>query len=164
MDAIRQLATQLRMGNVLPGLKFFEPTQKFVGFMRKNYPKVRIYDVGAGMGHVAYELRENGLKALALDINHRESKENFPVTIADGESYLYLPGSVVMLCRPCHGQFSEEVILNAVHRKVSAILYVGLEKNLFGDLGIRLKKFKLKLSGAGLGGEDVWVWKIKETA
>lgn len=162
MDAMRQLATQLGMGKVLPGLKFFEPTPEFASFMKKAYPKIRIYDVGAGMGHVAHELRERGLKALALDINRRESRENFPVTIADGESYLYLPGSVVMICRPCHGQFCEEVISNAAWCKAAAILYVGLEKNLAGDLGPYRKNFKLKLSDAGLEGEGVWVWNVKE--
>lgn len=161
MINFRREATKLIIGRDLPSLKFFEPSDRFTQWMKKAWSGRMIYDVGAGVGHVAHELRENGLQTIALDINRRESEENFPVAIADGESYLYLSGSVVMLCRPCHGQFSEEVISNAVHRKVSAVLYVGLEKNLAGDLGVHRKKFKLQLSDAGLEGEGAWVWQIR---
>lgn len=161
MSGIRQLVTQLNLGRVLPSLKFFEPTDRFIRWMEKRWKDNLIYDVGAGCGHVAKVLVERGLEVVAIDINHRECKDGFPVEIADGESYDYKPGSVVMLCRPCHGNFTEEVVAQAVRCGASAILYVGLEKNFENDLGAYLPKFQKSLSGAGLEDECVLVWTRK---
>jgi hypothetical protein len=157
MGAIRKLVTQRILGGSLPCLKFFEPKPRFIRWMKRSYPGSLIYDVGAGLGHVAQVLSEQGLRALALDLNYRESQENFPVVIADGESYQYQPNSIVMLCRPCHGQFVEEVASQAIRCNVAVVMYVGLDRNIEIDLGIHQDGFKLSLSGAGRDGEGVWV-------
>lgn len=157
MDSIRKLATQSILGRLFPSLKFFEPTSKFLRWMKREYPNEIIYDVGAGVGHVAKALSEKGLKVIALDLNYRESTETFPVIPADGESYDYEPNSVVMICRPCHGQFTEQVIVQAMRCKASAVLYVGLDRNVEGDLGMYQDRFKASLAGAGHEGERVWV-------
>lgn len=156
MDRIRKLLNERHLGGMLPAMKFFEPKARFLRWMKRGYANSVIYDVGAGIGHVAKALSEQGQKVLAIDLNYRETEENFPVLIADGESYEYQANSVVMVCRPCHGRFMEEVIAQAIRQKVAAILYVGLEKNVESDLSIYRGKFEHVLTGAGLEGEEVW--------
>jgi uncharacterized UPF0146 family protein len=157
MDEIRRLATRMSLGGSLPCLKFFEPTKKFLRWMKRGYSTSLIYDVGAGVGHVATALRKDGLKVLAIDLNYRESEGPRQITIADGESYRYERDSVVMVCRPCHGQFTEQVIEQASRCGAATFLYAGLKKNVENDLGVYLDQFKLALSGAGRDGEGVWV-------
>jgi len=159
MNHHRQRATDLVIGGTLPSLKFFEPTDRFAQWMEKKWGGRVIYDVGAGCCHVSKVLSACGLEVVAIDINYRECEESFPVEIADGESYDYRPGSVVMLCRPCHGDFVVQVISHAISCGVAAILYVGLKKNFADDLGAYLPKFKRSLAGAGLEGEAVLQWK-----
>lgn len=161
MSCYRRQATKLIIGRTLPSIKFFEPTSRFLLWMEKNLNGKLIYDVGAGCGHVAQELSKRRLEVAAIDINHRECGEGFPVEIADGESYEYEPGSVVMICRPCHGSFVAQVVSNAIYCGVSAVLYVGLQKNFADDLGDRLAQFEKVLTGAGLEGEDVLRWKLE---
>ncbi len=157
MDTLRRIATHEILGGSLSCLTFFEPTKKFLRWMKRSYPDPIIYDVGAGLGHVAKALRKSGLKALAIDLNYRETEGTLQVVIADGESYRYRQDSIVMICRPCHGQFTEQVIEQASRCKVATTLYIGLERNVQNDLGVFLPKFNLVLSGAGKGGESVWV-------
>lgn len=159
---IRNLATEMMLGRSLPALKFFEPKPRFLAWMKREYPETLIYDVGAGCGHVAEALQKKGLLVLGLDIHERGGTEGCPVLIADGETYSYEAGSVVMLCRPCHGEFAERVVERAITCKASTILYVGLEKNVKMDLGRYAKKFKLSLKDAGLEGEKIWTWTMKE--
>lgn len=161
MSSFRRQATKFILGRTLPSIKFFEPTSRFLLWMEKNWNGKLIYDVGAGCGHVSQELSRRGLEVVAIDINHRECKDGFPVEIADGESYEYEPGSVVMICRPCHGCFVTQVISNAIYCGAAAVLYVGLTKNFEDDLGDRLAKFEKVLIGAGLEGEDVLQWKLE---
>lgn len=159
MSYHRQQATKLILGGTLPSVKFFEPTSRFLMWMEKTFKTKTIYDVGAGCGQVSRALAERGLGVVAIDINRRECNESFPVVIADGESYEYRPGSVVMLCRPCHGSFVTQVVSHAIYRGAATVLYVGLRKNFADDLGARLSQFKRALTGAGLEGEDVLRWK-----
>lgn len=161
MSSHRHEATKLIIGRTLPSIKFFEPTSRFLRWMEKAWKGKTIYDVGAGCGHVSRALSARGLEVMAIDINRRECGESFPVEIADGESYPYGPGSVVMICRPCHGDFVTQVISNALNCGVAAVLYVGLRKNFESDLDARLSKFKREITGAGLEGEDVLQWKLE---
>lgn len=156
MDMIQNLMNGRIHGALLPSQKFFNPTVRFLRWMKRQYPSAVIYDVGSGLGHVAQALFERGLKVLALDLHFRESREEYPVVIVDGESYEYESGSVVMLCRPCHGQFSEEVISQAVRCNAAVVLYVGLDRNVDDDLGVFREQFTKTLSQAGEDGETVW--------
>ncbi len=157
MDTFRRRAIHAILGGSLPCSTFFEPTKKFLLWMEKRYPYPIIYDVGAGLGHVTKALQKSGLKALAIDLNYRETEGTLQVVIADGESYRYEQDSIVMICRPCHGQFTEQVIEQAYRCNVAATLYIGLERNVQEDLGVYFPKFNWVLSGAGKDGESVWV-------
>ena len=158
MSTVRQLATLMGQGRVLPEIRFFEPKLRFLKWMRKTFDGKLIYDIGAGCGHVAKDLSELGLEVKAIDIHYRESGVGFPVEISNAETYAYKPDSIAMICRPCHGEFAEQVIFRAWKCGVAAVLYVGLERNFKNDLGPHFSSFKPALKNAGEEGEAVLVW------
>ena len=143
---------------IFPGVKFFNPSQKFLDWFKQEHPDLDtvIYDVGAGVGQVSKALADSGYKPIALDIHHRDEPE-YPIQMEDGTAYEYEAGSVVLICRPCHNQFTRYTIAQALHCHVARILYVGLAKNLDADLGSSIKDFKLELNMAGDDREKVWV-------
>jgi hypothetical protein len=120
-----------------------------------------LYDVGAGAGQVSRFLRDAGYFPIALDTAARE-RSDYKVLMADGASYLYQPGSVVMICRPCHGPFVEFTIGQALKRKAACVVYVGLKKNVAEDLGRYRRQFKAVATGVGDDGENVWILQKSE--
>jgi hypothetical protein len=146
---------------VLPAQKFFEPNKAFLAYMKKHHRLSYIYDVGAGQGHVTKALRKAGLKKVnAIDLFSREGAV-VKVTHANSMDYPYKSGSVVMLCRPCHGTFVESTIARALLRRVSTIIYVGLTKNVKNDLSGYYRKFKKVANNVGEDGENIWVYQDK---
>ena len=99
MSTVRQLATLMGQGRVLPEIRFFEPKLRFLKWMRKTFDGKLIYDIGAGCGHVAKDLSELGLEVKAIDIHYRESGVGFPVEISNAETYAYKPDSIAMIAR-----------------------------------------------------------------
>jgi hypothetical protein len=80
---------------------FFQPTPKFVQWMKAHHGNKHIYDVGAGMGNVSNMLAKAGLRVTAIDLEPRSVSE-FDVIKADSTEYPFEKGSVLMFCRPCH--------------------------------------------------------------
>lgn len=141
----------------LPNQVFFEPKKEFLAYMKKHFRSWFIYDVGAGMGHVTKALRKAGMKHVRpIDLNFRDGRV-VPVAHADGTDYPYKSGSIVMLCRPCHGNFVYDTITRAVERKAT-VVYVGLTKNVKNDLGDYYRKFKKVAKNVGADGEHIWVY------
>ncbi len=154
----RALAAELRkmsMGTTLGFSKFFELNEKFVAYMKQEFDKKLIYDVGAGAGHVTDILRDKGMKVIGIDVHVHQAPE-IEVLIADGTVFQYEPKSVVMVCRPCHGMFAEHVIDRAIECKASTVLYVGLHRNVADDLDKYLPKFKEVAKKVGNDGESIW--------
>jgi hypothetical protein len=146
----------------LPSQTFFNPSSKFLTYMKTHFKNWKIYDVGSGMGHVTKALRKAGCKnTKALDINTREHAAIEP-EFGDGTTYPFKAGSVVMLCRPCHGYFPGAVIANAIECRAGAIIYVGLVKNVKDDLGVYYRKFKRVLTNVGEEKENLWVYQGKK--
>lgn len=143
------------MGN-LPDLEFFQPLPLFVDWAAARWRDRLIYDVGAGRGHVSRALADAGLDMRALDLYYRQTLA-FPVEIADGETEVYHPGSVVMICRPCHGDFTYRVSRRAAVCGAHEVVYVGLERNVESDLGMGLRAFHRVLIRAGKDHESVFV-------
>lgn len=134
-------------------VRFFEPRPEFVEAMAwASLYQRTVYDVGAGAGQVAKALSDAGIAATALDLYCHEHSV-FPSIIADGTTYEYTPGSVVIVCRPCHNGFSEDVFRQALKRHCRCF-YVGFEKNLENDLG-DLKRARIA-SDVGEDAEDLW--------
>lgn len=125
------------------------------------YRGLTIYDVGAGQGHVAEALRARGHEIIAIDISERDGARL--VFIANGVTEPYEAGSVVMLCRPCHGWFAEAVVKQAARCRAAHVLYVGKPKNRRADLGRYSRLFRVvKGLVAGQAGESMAVWNRRE--
>lgn len=139
--------------------RFFEPTEAFLAWAAENAGDRGVTDVGAGQGHVADALVRRGVKSLAIDL--RGSDGELPLVVpADGTAFRYPPGSVAMICRPCHGEFPSLVVRRAVECGVHAVWYVGLPKNVAADLYGFRSRFKVALTKAGKQGEKVYAMVI----
>lgn len=138
-------------------IRFFRPLGSFLSWAREEAGGRVVYDVGAGTGHVSLALSAEGVRVLAIDLGPSPASV-WQTVSADGGAFAYRPGSVVMLCRPCHGSFPERVVSRAVERGAS-VWYVGLERNVADDLDV--SRFEVKLFGAGEDGENVWVMEAK---
>lgn len=95
------------------------------------------------------------MKAIAFDL-HRHQCPEIRVMMADGAAFDYDAKSVVMVCRPCHGEFTEQVIERAIACKAGMVLYVGLHRNVADDLGNYLPRFEEVCTKAGTDGESIW--------
>src|SRR5262249_47662439 len=129
---------------------------RFIEWIKGFAGSRRVYDVGAGAGHVTKALLEAGIVTVALDI-HRHMQPEHSVLIANGATYDYENGNIVMLCRPGHGPFTSDVIERALKCGVCKVLYVGLERNAVADLDEYMPQFKKAVPTAGEEGEWVWV-------
>ena len=145
------------INSTLPALRFFEPNMKFLNWVKRYHRHHEIYDVGAGCGHVAHALYERSAvdRVIALDVIHRDKME-YHIQIGDGTIYPYSEGSLVMLARPCHGVFVENVVAQATRCKANYVWYIGLDKNVERDLGDFLPFFNCKLTGIGEDNEKLW--------
>lgn len=161
-SVMRDLLLSQSMLIGLPSIRFFEPKDSFCRFMHERYASANliIYDVGAGCGHVSGRLIQEGLRVIPIDINVR-TKTEAPVMIGNGVDFPYDKGSIVMICRPCHGPTTEFYIQNAIERRVSEVLYVGKPRNTASDLGRYQKRFRRVLTNAGNERESVYLAEIK---
>jgi hypothetical protein len=152
-----QLAAFLgvQLGGTLPAIRFFEPKRKFIRYLVANNKDMLLYDIGAGVGHVARALAEAGLSVMALDL-YRRDDEQFPIILADATAYVYKAGSGLLFCRPSHEGFVEKTIATGLKCGVSQILYVGLPTNRRQDLGVYSRRFRKVLSDAGEGNESLY--------
>lgn len=155
-EVLRELLLMQPRGLVIPPVKFFEPRKQFLSWMKREFAGRRIYDIGAGCGHVARQLDGAGLEVEALDLNVRVRAE-FPISVANSIDFEYAPGSVALLCRPCHGPFVDETIQQAMKCGVFAFVYVGLQRNVEIDILPYLALFHLEAGSLGRDGEEAWV-------
>ena len=137
---------------------FFHPTAHFIRWIKGHHGKKHIYEVGAGVGHVAKLLAKAGLHVTAIDLAPRAESE-FPVVQGDSTEYQFEKDSVAMFCRPLHSGFVEKTLTKAIQSDVSHILYVGLTKNLQNDLGSIHDKFTKRRVGV-VGNSDERVWEL----
>lgn len=148
-DVIHQLQAGM-MGALLPSIKFFEPVPAFFEYLDRDFPGLPIIDVGAGMGQLAKALDDRGRKVFAIDLCERENTE-YPVYIGDALIFPYPQNCLPIIARPCHGLWLEHAIDRALEC-VPVVLYVGLRKNIEGDLGglpYKLKRHDFKAGKAG---------------
>lgn len=152
--------TPLNHNNPLPFMQFFKPMQGFVEWFKASFGRETVYDAGAGTGHVAKALADANAcyKVEAIDANARMGSV-FKVQIKDATEYRFMSDSVVLICRPCHDEFCQAVVQNALFHRASAVVYVGLDKNVKKDLGDYAGYFSREKAGVGEGGECAWVWR-----
>jgi hypothetical protein len=139
---------------------FFRPTRVFVRWMKANHSAKHVYEVGCGTGSTASMLAKAGMQVTALDLEPRIHSE-YPVVTADSTEYAFEKRSVVLICRPCHNGFVRETVLPALTSGVSAVIYVGLRRNVKQDLGGYFRQFtQRRISGIGHADEHIWEMKI----
>jgi len=138
----------------LAELRFFKPKPRFFAEMR-SFLNLQLYDVGAGVGHVASLLRADDHRVIAIDIAERDGQ--YGVVLANGASYPYEPDSVVLLARPCHGVFPSLVVEHAKDRGVAWAVYVRHPRNRKADVGM----FWLVARDVGEDGESMYVRRLQ---
>ena len=142
----------------LIGQRFYEPRPAFTQRMREFLGR-RVYDVGAGCGHVAKLLQDAGHVVEAIDLYPREGSV-MNVTLANGACFPYEPDSVVLLARPCHGPFAGAVADHAMmNRGCSAVVYVGKKASMLSDCYPLEHSFKKEGGIVGAAGETMFVWR-----
>ena len=117
---------------VMPAQRFFIPTERFFSLMER-FKGRRIIDVGTGSGDVPHELRERGHTAIGLDPVERDKRVH-QVSAIDGRDFPYDCDDVVLLCRPSHEGWAQDVLEIALAAGAT-VIYVGLSRNLQVDLG-----------------------------
>jgi hypothetical protein len=138
--------------------RFFVPLPVFLDRMRP-FLGLEIVDVGTGRGHVAAALVADGHTVTAIDIE-TDGPEH-PVTRADAVTFAYPPGSVALLCRPCHSPFfTRPALERMIQCDVRAVIYVGLLKNVSMDLGGRRRLFRRAARNVGTAGESFYLWDL----
>lgn len=141
-----------RLGT-LPAIQFFCPTETFLTWLPRFAKGRTIVDCGAGIGHLGTVLPN----VIMLDVFKREGG-NPNVLQTDATVFPFHRRSLPIICRPCHGDWVQETIHNAVARTGSA-LYVGLKRNLSIDLhGLPYHQTTV-LENAGEAGELVIMFK-----
>ncbi len=119
-------------GTVFPNSVFFDPYKKFIKWLHKYARGRLIVDAGAGIGRVgAMLLEQHERQILSLDFIEREMPESL-VLRKDAVSFEYTRGMLVMIARPCRGQWIEDTIWNA-GEKGAEILYIGKEEHVEND-------------------------------
>jgi hypothetical protein len=136
--------------------RFFGPLPAFLEAMQP-FLGLEIVDVGTGRGHVAAALAAGGHTVTAIDIE--TDGTDYPVTLADAVTFAYPPGSVALLCRPCHSPFfTRPALERMIECDVRAVIYVGLRKNVSTDLGGRRRLFRRAATNVGVTDESFYLW------
>jgi hypothetical protein len=149
------LETMPVFANSLPGLKFFEPLDGILDWIAESYREMEIYDIGAGMGHVAAGLASAGANVKAIDVILRDNAE-FPIIHENALRYRFPSNSILMFCRPCHGFFVTETINWGLKCGVRDFIYIGLSRNVNDDLGRFRRQFKLAARKVGRDNESMY--------
>ena len=139
---------------VLPPAEFdfFRPRPDFVKWMRGFASGSLVIDAGAGAGAFVRVLEGEGVKAVGLDI--RPSLDVPRIQMADAQTFPYVSGVVVTLCRPCHGGWAPETARRALEAGAE-VIYVGLDRNLGIDVASHPALSRtLQFTGAGIAGEN----------
>lgn len=141
-------------------MRFFEPSDEYLDWFEGFVQKKLVVDVGCGEGHVVAALQARGVACIGIDLF--PSQEGTNIITGDATKILPSLSSKMMLpvfFRPCHGQFIQNVV-SAAH-EVSPWLYVGLRKNVEGDLhGYHTKELNAPV---GLEGEVTILFSANES-
>ncbi|MEN6549991.1 MAG: hypothetical protein ABFE07_28440 [Armatimonadia bacterium] len=144
---------------MLPNLIFFDPRPQFVDWL-VGYARGRIViDAGAGVGRLGAMLLERGARCLSLDLEERDEPES-PVIMKDATTFEYSRGTLVVLARPCHGNWIYDTIVRT-HECGAEVLYVGKPENVENDLEYPGLERRLVGADAGREGEVVYSMKPK---
>ena len=153
-------------------IKFFEPDQNFLNWIKQYANDRLIIDVGCGSGHITKALRKLGCKVMGIDPfliskDMTEAKFNddvhlLPWRIEDHPNFFVGRGNQVLLlfARPCHSDF----VSNALEMKDAdtEALYITVPENImrYNDLG-RFQSKAIQLDHEGTSRESEVVYSVK---
>ena len=136
----------------LPPSVFFVPTDDFLVQLMERGAGRRIIDAGAGTGRLSRQLREAGyVQVAAIDIIRRSHSET-EVERVDAVSFPYRPGDLVVLARPCHGEWIEKTVRAATDAGAEVIC-IGRPSRIHDDFSADALEGAKLLDGP-LGADD----------
>jgi len=144
---------------VLPTIKFFEPTPKFLDWAKEYLKDCVVFDCGAGSGWLGHELKSINIRCLGIDLLQRDKTYSPVLTGVDVTGYVF-PNTefkrVAIIARPNRGLWIEQTIDNASMQGVT-VIYIGIPSHFEEDLEGR--NWDMVCDGAGLENEQVFVLK-----
>lgn len=112
---------------------FFKPRKKFIDWLMKFANGALIVEVGAGSGLLSNAIFKAGHQNIeAFDINPQDDPV-YPIMYRDAATINYPKGCVVLMARPCRGDWIHDTWVKAL-RTARAVVYVGVQKNLEYDI------------------------------
>lgn len=121
-------------------MRFFEPTQAFLGWLAAYARDRLVFDVGCGAGHITLALRDRGVRVLGIDPRFAYVERVplglhnciLPVEARDCRLLREAQDSLVLFCRPCHSGFVADTI--DVLPRTAEVLYISKPCNVAYDL------------------------------
>lgn len=137
-------------------MQFFKPNNKFFEWVAEQDDSTIWVDVGCGEGHVVAELCARGHKAIGVEFRQEvvdpALRCSSNVYVLDVLQFPFLGPMTPLLCRPCHGPFPRLAMRHALSL-IPEGFYVGLERNICRDLGVRHQP---EVRDVGEDGEHIW--------
>ena len=139
---------------VRASMKFFKPNAKIVKWLIEYAAGRLIIDVGCGAGQLLLALRKAGYhKILGIDALadckqiSKFSKLGIQIVPAMAERFNLVrdKGHLLVIARPCHGGFTENVLRANGGNEV---LYIGLPTNIESDIPPDFEAQKLPIPSA----------------
>ena len=128
---MQQLRTDALYMKVLPGGRFFTPTDKFWKIL-SDYKEINFVDAGCGSGDTTREALEKGFNMTAVDLCIRPDQFSH-VLFVDAATFPYSEKYWPVICRPSHDGFCYDTIRLALEKNAKCF-YVGLISNIESDL------------------------------
>lgn len=146
-------------------MRFFEPTQKFIGWLAAYAGERIVFDVGCGDGHVLTCLHYHGVKAMGIDPRYQCERMPLelmscvlPQNAQECKILKNTQNSLVLFCRPCHSGFVADTI--RLLPQTAEVLYISKPSNV----NIDLADFETELVDSPRCKEHERVYRIKREA
>lgn len=151
---LRRISSAMMHG--MPCSVFFQPTDEFIHDICEKAGKRRVIDVGTGTGMFARKLIDAGLNVVPIDIVAYEN--TIPeLQICDGTTFPYEPGDLVVIARPCRGEWIEDTI--AVANSAGAeVIYISKPTNLPLDVHSEAIDVAEQMAKVGMENEVALIW------
>ncbi len=159
MTSIAQLISSVVMGSgmVFPDHRFFTPTKKFLDILWE-YRNYHFWDIGAGNGATAHDIRREGMDCRAIDIIPRDSAHPVEMINALDVDWEEL-GGIQLVCRPNHSGWFGELLEKSYLGDAFPLVYVGLRRNISVDITEnQYGAADLVIDGMGEEGEVAIFW------
>lgn len=127
------LLRSLSMGTTLPHGQFFKPNELFWEQL-SSFKDTTILEAGCGIGATLEEAIERNFRITGCDLNMRDGVNTYGrlIHIMDAMRFPIVEGMTVLVCRPDHSGWCEELLERCIDIGCTFI-YVGLPSNFHQD-------------------------------